>query len=91
MRLPSKQSRRRETILTYRAAFERTDEGRQVLHWLLERCGLFEQIQTEEQRIMHNWGITLLDNMGMTQGFNYDRLIDALLSMTIPDEAIDKP
>jgi len=90
MKLPSRQSRRKETILTYRAAFERSVEGRQVLAWLVEHCGLLRPIENEEQRVLHNWGVNLLENMGMTQGFNYDRLVDDLLRLTIPIEAIDK-
>ena len=85
----TRQSRPKATILTYRAAFERTAEGRQVLAWLVERCGLFKKIESEEQRAIHNWGVYLLENMGITQGLNYDRLIDAILSLTIPEEAID--
>ena len=90
MKLPSRQSRHKQTILTYRAAFERTVEGRQVLSWLVEHCGLMRKIETEEQRVLHNWGVSLLENMGMTQGVNYQRLVDGLLTLTIPDEAIDK-
>ena len=82
------ESRLRETVLTYRAAFG-TQAGRQVLGWLVERCGFLKPIETEEQRLLHNWGIALLENMGSLQEFNYERLVDAILSLTIPDEAID--
>lgn len=83
-----RQSRLRETVLTYRAAFD-TKAGRQVLAWLVERCGFLKPIESEEQRVLHNWGITLMENMGIVQGVNYERLVDAILNMTIPDEAID--
>ena len=46
-------------------------------------------IKSEEQRVLHNWGIEMLENMGMTQGPNYRMLVDAMLKFGIPDEAID--
>ena len=64
--------------------------GRAVFGWLIERCGLFVRIDTEEQRILHNWGIELMENMGLTQGMNYAGIVDALLKLGIPDEAIDE-
>jgi len=82
--------RLKETVLTYRAAFDRTKEGRQVLAWLIESCGFFRRIDTEEQKAAHNWGVYLLENMGITQGVNYSRLVDAILNLSIPDEAIDR-
>ncbi|MFH1742508.1 MAG: hypothetical protein ABIH23_26180 [bacterium] len=78
-----------ETILTYRAAFSRSEEGRQVLAWLLENAGFMKTIETDEQVQIHNYGIRLLENMGMTQGVNYKRLVDMLLTLTIPEESID--
>jgi hypothetical protein len=48
-----------------------------------------KRIDTEEQRVLHNWGIEMLDNMGMTQGPNYRKLVDAVLKFGIPEEAID--
>jgi len=82
--------RLRETVLTWRAGFERNDPGRDVLAWIIESCGFFKVIETEEQKAAHNWGVYLLENMGMTQGVNYRRLVDAMLNLTIPEEAIDK-
>lgn len=82
--------RTRETITTYRHTFGQR-ENRQVFRWIVAQCGIFKPIANEEQRIMHNWGIALLENMGMTQGVNYERLCDFLLDQTtIPEEAIDK-
>jgi hypothetical protein len=57
---------------------------------LLESGGIFKSIENEQQRAAHNQIVYLLENMGMTQGVNYDRLADLLLTLTIPDEAIDK-
>ena len=86
-------SRPKETILTYRAAFERTQEGKWAFARLLESGGLLKRIESDEQCAAHNMMITLLENMGMTQGVNateiYDRLGAMLLGLTIPDEAID--
>lgn len=48
-----------------------------------------KRIDTEEQRVLHNWGIEMLENMGMTQGPNYRLLVDAILKLGIPEEAID--
>ena len=60
-----------------------------MLIWLIERCGLMKRIETEEQRVLHNWGIEMLENMGMTQGPNYRLLVDAMLKLGIPEEAVD--
>jgi hypothetical protein len=46
-------------------------------------------IETDEQRVLHNWGIELLENMGLTQGMNYGALVESLLKLGIPDEALD--
>jgi hypothetical protein len=81
-------ARLKETILTYRSVFG-TGNGRAVFGWLLERCGLFLHVETEEQRVLHNWGIELLENMGLTQGMNYKALVESLLKLGIPDEALD--
>jgi len=55
----------------------------------LEGAGFLKVIETEEQKQIHNYGVRLLENMGMTQGVNYRRLVDMLLSLTIPEESID--
>lgn len=88
--LNRKRLRLRETILSYRQTFERDKVSRQTLGWLIESCGFLKKIETEEQRLIHNWGIYLLENLGALQGLNYERLVDAILNLTIPDEAIDK-
>jgi hypothetical protein len=82
-------ARLRETILIYRKVFTENSQSRVVFGWLLERCGLFRPIENEEQRVLHNWGIELLENMGLTQGMNYASIVDALLKLGIPEEAID--
>ena len=89
-RLVGKQSdlRHRGTVLTYRAAFERSEAGRLVLADLLESTGILRRVETEEQRIQHNWGVWLLENLAATQGLNYQALVDAILHLTIPDEAL---
>jgi len=80
----------KETIVIYRQVFQRDDAGRLVLVWLIERCGLMKRVDTEEQRVLHNWGIEMLENMGMTQGPNYRALVDAMLKLGIPDEAVEE-
>jgi hypothetical protein len=85
------QSRRtRETIVVYRQVFGKDEASRVALVWLLERCGLLKRIENDEQRVLHNWGIELLENMGLTQGINYRALVDAALRLGIPKEAIDE-
>jgi hypothetical protein len=49
-----------------------------------------KRIENDEQRVLHNWGIELLENMGLTQGINYRALVDAALRLGIPKEAIDE-
>jgi len=87
-------ARLKETIQVYRTVFgtapgTQGEVGRVVFGWLLERCGMFMRIETEEQRVLHNWGIELLDNMGLTQGMNYKALVESILKLGIPDEALD--
>ena len=48
------------------------------------------RVETEEQRVLHNWGMELLENMGLTQGMNYGALVESLLKLGIPDEALDE-
>jgi hypothetical protein len=81
-------ARVKETIQIYRNVFG-TGHGRVVFGWLLERTGLLMHVETEEQRVLHNWGIELLENMGLTQGMNYGALVESLLKLGIPDEALD--
>jgi hypothetical protein len=83
-------SRTKETILWYRHTYEKDQKSRWAFARLLESGGLFKTIETEQQRAAHNQIVYLLENMGMTQGVNYDRLAELLLALTIPDEAIDK-
>lgn len=82
--------RHKGTVLTYRAVFERSDEGKRVLADLLESTGILRRVETEEQRIQHNWGIWLLENMGAVQGINYEELAGCIMRLSIPDEALVK-
>ena len=77
------------TVLAYRQTFLRDEYTRKVFVWLLERCGMWKKVETDEQRVLHNWGIELLENMGLVQGLNYDRIVDAMTKFTIPKEAVD--
>jgi len=87
-RVKPQELRHRGTVLTYRAVFDRTEEGKRVLVDLLQSSGILMRIETEEQRIRHNWGIWLLENLGTVQGMNYEGLVEAILKLTIPDEAL---
>ena len=89
-RLKGQQRRPKETIAIYRQVFQRDDASRLVLIWLIERCGLMKRVDTDEQRVLHNWGIEMLENMGMIQGPNYRALIDAMLKLGIPEEAVEE-
>lgn len=85
--------RTRETVLTYHAAYGRTPEGRWAFARLLQSGGLLRRVENEEQRAAHNHMISLLENMGLTQGRNeselYDKLADMLLHVVPADEAVD--
>lgn len=50
---------------------------------------MFKRVDNDEQRILHNWGIELMENMGLIQGLNYDRLVESMQRLTIPKEALD--
>jgi len=83
-------SRTKDTILWYRAAYSKDNQTKWVFARLLESGGLFRRIDTEEQKAAHNYIVMMLENMGFTQGVNYDRLAEILFNLTIPEEAIDK-
>ncbi len=83
-------SRTRETVLYYRKVYLDSPEGRWALARFFESCGLLRRIENDEQRVMHNQAVYLLENMGLTQGANYDRLCQLLGALTIPDEALDE-
>ena len=89
-RLLRRDSRTRETILWYRNVYGRDAQGKWAFARLIEQGGLFKRIEGEEHRAAHNQLVYLLENMGMTQGMNYDKLAEFMLSLPIPDEAIDK-
>ena len=82
-------SRTKDTILWYRHTYEKDQQSRWAFARLLESGGLFKRIETEEQKAAHNYIVMLLENMGFTQGVNYDRLAELFFTLTIPDEAID--
>lgn len=83
-------SRPRDTILWYRAAYSKDVQSRWAFARLLESGGLFKRIETDEQKAAHNYIVMLLENMGSTQGSNYDKLADFILtSLPIPPEAIE--
>lgn len=92
MRLASRlrrDSRTKQTVLYYRHAYGKDEQSRWAFARFLEQSGLLRKIETEEQRVLHNQAIYLLENMGMTQGANYDKLVDLLFTLTIPEEAVD--
>lgn len=72
------------TAATYRAVLTRDEQAKTVLSWLLQRAGFFQRIETEEQRLLHNWGIELLENMGMTGEEGYRRIVDAVVATPLP-------
>ena len=89
-RLMRKDSRTRETVLWYRHAYEKDKESRWAFARLVENGGLFRPILNEEQKAAHNALVYLLENMGMTQGLNYDMLAEMMLRLPIAEDSIDK-
>ena len=74
--------------LMYRNVFLENPNGRLVLNSLLQSCGLLRVIENDEQRILHNWGVYLLANLGLdtttVKGVvDYNNVIDALASMKV--------
>jgi len=74
---------KRRSELLYRNVFLENENGRLVLNSLLQQCGLLRMIGSEEQRILHNWGVYLLANLGLdtmsaTGMVDYGNVIDAL-------------
>lgn len=86
MMRPQKPMPRFLNAALYRAPFTRDENGKQVLTWLMQRCGFLQKIETEEQRLIHNWGVVLLENMGIlgTEA-NYRSIVDTMLGFPLPD------
>ena len=84
-----REKRPRPLLVAYRAAFERTADGKLVLKHLLGTYGLLSRIENEEQRVRHNMGVELLEHLGVVQGLNWDALVDAILRLSIPSEAVE--
>lgn len=82
-------SRTRETILSYRKVYSDPQLGAWAFARLLESGGLFKRIENEEQRAAHNVVVTMLENMGIPQGMNYDELARLVFQLSIPPESID--
>ena len=84
-----REQRPRPLLVAYRNTFDRTAEGKLVLQHWLGTCGLLNRIENEEQRIRHNMGVEMLEHMGLVQGDNWGKVVDAILRLTIPQEAIE--
>lgn len=82
-------SRPRETVLAYRKVYSDPQYGLWAFARLLESGGIFKRIETDEQRITHNVVVTMLENMGIPQGLNYDELAKLVFKLSIPPESID--
>jgi hypothetical protein len=85
--------RPRETILTWRAAFDRSKEGKWAFARLLEQGGFLRVIETEEQKASHNFVVYLLENMGIsnaTKGVDYDQLAETLLALPVREDLISE-
>ena len=86
IQFPQKPTPKFLTAALYRAPFTRDENGKLVLTWLLQRAGFLKRIDTDEQRMLHNWGIELLENMGVLDtDKNYRSVVDALLALPLPD------
>jgi len=85
-----REQRPKPLLVAYRNTFERTAEGKLVLAHLLRSYGLFNRVENDAQRERHNMGVEMLEHLGVVQGLNYDALVDAILRLTIPEEAIEK-
>lgn len=72
----------RYTREMYRQVLLGNENGRVVLTFLMQTCGLLKEIKTDEQRTLHNWGVALLENMGMAKDSEvYARMIESLARM----------
>ena len=75
-------------VVAYRFAMGRPAERAWLIH-RLGSYGLLQRIETDEQRHRHNMGIELLEDLGLLQGDNWQRLVDYMMTLPIPDEAIE--
>jgi hypothetical protein len=83
------EKRPKTLIVAYRQVFDFSPAGKAVLAHLLGSYGLFQRIENDEQRSRHNMGVELLEHLGAVQGLNYERLIESILKLTIPAEAVE--
>ena len=80
----------RDMILSYRQTFDYPGTGKLVLADLLANSGILKRIDSEEQRVRHNMGIELLEALGAVQGLNWERLVECILNLTVPTEAVEE-
>lgn len=68
----------------YRAAFSGAD-GKRALMLLLSELFVFDQTQTPEQVTLRNFGIQLLEAMGIYHEGNLQELIDFFMTQNDPE------
>jgi len=74
-----------ETKRMYREVFG-TRAGREVLAHMMVELGFFNEIITEEQKVLANYSRHLLKLMGVLQPKNINDITDALMNVSFGEE-----
>lgn len=78
----------REVRKAYNLLFNSV-HGQKVLSHMLAELHFFDEITTEEERILSNYAKRLLSNIGTWQGMNVPEVVKAMLRMPIEPPEID--
>ena len=88
--------RNNQSVAMFRQYLRRDPSAKWQFIRFLEHGGFLKRIDSSSESIMrehvamHNWVITELENLGIVQGGNLEKIVDFLLTLEIPPEAIDK-
>jgi hypothetical protein len=63
-------------------------EGRRVLAHMLTELGFFDEIETEEEQVRHNYAMRILEIMNALGGRNVAPWIDTIITLSHLEEKV---
>ena len=74
-----------DEILTFRKVFLYTEEGKQVLKWLLLNLGLYKPVTDVESAVLQNFAIKLLCTLDLAKQEQLESMIEHYVSIANED------
>jgi len=78
-----------DIAFAFRSAFSGED-GRVALTWIMRRCMLGQKCESEKDMILYNFGVDLLEEMGVYHLVHEADIVDALRDLPLIVEEEDK-